>query len=456
MIEKISLQHNYSTKPLSVQNKKEDTQNNSAPKEQTQNYATPSSVNFQGWFSNIGFNKGLKTPDDKVMYEELKSSLDFKGQNELEKLKKSGKLMDKSSNDESTTLKNLYKIIKTPRAQGLSTKNILLSTIETLNNPFIITQTFGDIPPEEANRIINKNSDNQKLMPQDMNVEASGTCVAASMEFNLASKRPAEFARFVEGLSSEKGEVKSTIDAKNIATNTSSTIEYLNEFEVPYKILNWDKIQVTLRPDKDALSRAQVQTTHHDPGERSAIDTLLQSTFMEIGSEGTYNSLTDKRYGKFNSNEKGLTEFEKNVAEEIVFNKQKTSVIYQIVDNEARLTGYATDLETTKKHLLDSLANGNNIIIGITETDETGAIISGHEITVIGTQKDKNGQLLFICNDTDDNYDAPIVISEKDLLPKIHHAGIPTNVLPQEIFDVGTQVLEEYNDLKSGQAANIA
>ena len=49
--------------------------------------------------------------------------------------------------------------------------------------------------------------------------------------------------------------------------------------------------------------------------ERSCIDVLLQSSFMQLGSQGTYNSLTDKRYGSLSTNDTGLTEFEKTFTE---------------------------------------------------------------------------------------------------------------------------------------------
>ena len=59
-------------------------------------------------------------------------------------------------------------------------------------------------------------------------------------------------------------------------------------------------------PDKNAIIRAKIQTTHKDPYERTPLDVLMQSTFMQIGSQQSYNTLTDKRTGKFNQNDKGL------------------------------------------------------------------------------------------------------------------------------------------------------
>ncbi|MDD3150644.1 MAG: hypothetical protein PHV68_07390 [Candidatus Gastranaerophilales bacterium] len=180
---------------------------------------------------------------------------------------------------------------------------------------------------------------------------------------------------------------------------------------------------------------------------------------MQIGSQRTYNSLTDKRYGSFNPNEKGLTEFEKNFTESIVDNNGgKTSITYQIVDDNAVLTGYNYDIETTKNHLLNALKDGENIIIGITETDENNKIICGHEITVIDTRKDEKGELYFVCNDTDDDYIGAVEIKATDLLPKIHHAGIPNKNLnlPEE-ESYGYYLLKEFeNEQKAVQPNKIA
>ena len=76
---------------------------------------------------------------------------------------------------------------------------------------------------------------------------------------------------------------------------------------------DYDNANLTFAPDKNAIVRARIQTTNRDPNERSALDVLMQSTFMQVGSQQTYDTLSDKRQGKFNNNDKGLIEFEKNI-----------------------------------------------------------------------------------------------------------------------------------------------
>ena len=78
---------------------------------------------------------------------------------------------------------------------------------------------------------------------------------------------------------------------------------------------------------------------------------------------------------------------------------------------------------------MNSLSLGENVIIGYTHINEDKQIDGGHEITIIGYQEDENGNGYFICNDTDDRKDEPIIMSEKELLPMIHHAGISKEAL---------------------------
>ena len=116
---------------------------------------------------------------------------------------------------------------------------------------------------------------------------------------------------------------------------------YPNEYNIFRTILDVYKRQV----DRDNY-------------ERSPLDVLMQSTFMQVGSQQAYNSLTDKRAGKFNQNDKGLIEFEKTFTESVVEDKNKMSVTYQTVDENARLVGYETDFKTMKKQITDALNMG--------------------------------------------------------------------------------------------------
>ncbi len=394
----------------------------------------------------------LISKEEKAKYIELTSLVDKETKRQLNTLLKNGILLNSDSNDNSTTLDNLYKIAKNQRAQGLNNQGILKDTINTISDPHIITQQFGNIP-EQFQQMAKAAEGNSS---EDINVEHSGTCVASSIEFNLAQKHPAEFARFAEGLSSPQMSVNKTIKMNNLADNTLDAIWLLNAFEVPYEAKDFDKATLKFAPDKNAIIRAQIQTVDKDKMERSPLDVLMQSTFMQVGSQQSYDALTDKRAGKFNQNDKGLIEFEKTFTESVVEDKNKISVTYQTVDENARLVGYETDFNTMKKQITDALKLGENVIIGYTQVDASGTIINGHEITIIGTKTDKNGKMIFICNDTDDNVSKSIEYSEGFLLPKIHHAALPQAVVQDDVqlVDNWVEGLKTYKELKKQSKQN--
>lgn len=418
--------------------------NNSAQK--TTLNSNPASVYFASALPVSTIRTELSTNDEKNKYNQLLQAVSKDTKKQLNQLLKSGILLNSSSNDNSTTLDNLHKIAVTPRAQGLSNQDILKQTVSILADPHIITQQFGNIPNQykaQAAALAGSNAGQE-------NVDHSGTCVASSIEFNLAQKHPAEFARFVQGLSSPEMSVNKTIKLSNLADNTLDAIWLLNAFEIPYKADNFDEAHLTFAPDKNAIVRAHIQTVDKDRLERSSVDVLMQSTFMQIGSQQSYDSLTDKRAGKFNQNDKGLIEFEKTFTESVVEDKNKISVTYQTVDENAKLIGYETDFNTMKKQIIDSLKMGENVIIGYTQVDGNNTIINGHEITITDVKPDRNGKLIFVCNDTDDNLSKPVEYTEDYLLPKIHHAGLPQAVVGEDVNLVENWVegLKTYKEMK--------
>ena len=403
-----------------------------------------SQIPFNASMTASSVRTQLISNDEVNKYNTLTKIADKDTRKNLNYLLKSGILLNSDSNDNSTTLDNLYKIATTERAQGLNNEVLLRDTVQTLAQPHVVTQQFGNIPKQYAQKTAElANGDNP-------NVEHSGTCPAASIEFNLAQKHPAEFARFAQGLSSPEMSVEKTIKLNNLADNTLDAIWLLNAFEVPYEAKDFDKATLKFSPDKNAIVRAHIQTVDRDKSERSSVDVLMQSTFMQVGSQQSYNSLTDKRAGKFNQNDKGLIEFEKTFTESVVEDKNTVSVTYQTIDENAKLVGYETDFNTMKKQITDALNMGENVIIGYTQVDNTNTIINGHEITIIGAKSDKNGKLTFICHDTDDGVSRAVEYPEDYLLPKIHHAGLPQAVVKNDIKVVENWVegLKSYKEMK--------
>ena len=380
----------------------------------------------------------LATKEENQKYAQLSANLDKKGKKNLALLLKTGILLNTNSNDKSSTMDNLYKMLTTPRAQGITAQVALAETIHNLARPEAITQTMEDIPKAYVKPILDAAYKNPEIKTDEINektinVDHSATCVATSIEFKLAKQMPAEFARFAESLTSPKLAVEKTIQLKNLADNTLDSIWLLNAFEVPYEMKDFDCAKLTLAPDKNAILRAQVQNSNKHGYERSLIDVLMQSTFMNVGSQQAYDSLTDVRGGKFSINDRGLIEFEKTFTESVVKDRNEISVTYQNIDQDGKLVGYETDFKTIKRQILDSLAMGEGVIIGYTLVDKNKEVINGHEITIVGAREDKNGKLIFTCVDTDDNNPNTIEYSEDYLIPKIHHAGLPKEVAEKDV-----------------------
>lgn len=397
---------------------------------------TKPSFRATAYESAVTVRTSLVTKDEKNKYEDLVNELDLDHRKKLEFALKSGLLLKNNSNDKSTVLDNLHKILKEERDPGLDKINILKECLDILANPYVITQTAEDIPPEYQRQVIglitglSENPQEIAKAKWDLENLHTGTCPAASIEFDLATKHTAEFFRMVEGLTSPKNEVEKTIKMDNLSEKSSDAIWLLTKFKTPHQMLDFNTAKILLKPDENAIIRARIQNHHRDKGERSMIDVLMQSMLMQVGSQQTYNSLTDKRApNAWTQEDGGLIDFEKTYVESVVEDKNTTSVTYQIVDENGRLKGYEKDFSTIKKDLLDTLKMGQNIIIGYTWPDpENDNRLAGHEITIVGYKVNPNGEGIFICQDSDDEVAAPIEMSEKYLLPKIHHAGLPEEI----------------------------
>lgn len=404
-------------------------------------------------FKALPIRTSLIGKEEHDKYNQVSGLLDKKIRKDLQELLKTGKLLDKSANDNTTTLDNLYKIATQPRVEGLDRGKILSDVISTIKYPFNITQKFGDIPVSIQDEVIAQAAKQGKnLTVSDLDVKSS-TCPAASIEFDLAHRMPAEFARMAAGLTSENVCVEKTIKVKDLSQGLTDTIWMLNEFGTEHKLEDWNTLKVVLRPDNNAIIRARIQNSHQDSDERSPIDVLMQSTFMNIGAQNTYDTIVDRRTPKYNEDDSGLIDIEKNFAEELATGKGKVCVTYQKIDDNGRLVGYECEQEETLSHIQNTLNIGNNVIIGYTYCDEDNNVIGGHEITIIGIETDRKGNKFFVCNDTDDGVSSSIKYPVKELLPRIHHAGIPKSVLVDnvEFVEGWKELMEVYKITKAQQ-----
>lgn len=416
--------------------------------------------------SAVTVRTSLTTKEEKKKYEELSDELDLKYRKKLEFALKSGQLLKNNSNDKSSVLDNLHKIITEERDPGLDKVTILEECLDILANPYSITQTCEDIPNQYKRQIVglitNMSNDPKTIAQTEWELDNmhTGTCPAASIEFDLATKHTAEFFRMVEGLTSPKNEVVKDISMDNLSDKSLESVWLLTNFKTPYQAKSYNKATVLLKPDEYAIIRARIQNNHRGPKERSIIDVLMQSTLMQLGSQQTYNSLIDKRApNAWTQEDGGLIDFEKTYVESVVEDKNTTSVTYQKVDENGRLKGYEKDFGTIKKELLDTLKMGHNIIIGYTWPDpENDGRLAGHEITIVGYKVNNDGEGVFICQDSDDEISAPIEMSEKELLPKIHHAGLPDEIASRDFkYEDSWKIgLDEFQDMKKSNPNHSA
>ena len=451
---------------------------------QNVNFCSASGVNFKNTAQNAAVtrpdtkkNEGLRqisyqkpvqlrtsltTRDEKKKYEALSDELSLPYRKKLEFALKSGVLLKNNSNDKSSVLDNLYKIITEERDAGLDKVTILEECLDIIANPYVITQTCEDIPPQYQRQVIGLITgltiNPQKIAETkwDLDNMHTGTCPAASIEFDLATKKTAEFFRMVEGLTSPKHEVVKTINLNSLNDKLLESTWLLKTFKTPHVVQDFNTATVLLKPDDNAIIRARIQNHHRDKGERSIIDVLMQSTLMQLGSRQTYNSLTDKRApNEWTEEDGGLIDFEKTYVESVVEDKNTTSVIYQEVTPDGKLKGYTKDFKVIKKELLDTLKMGHNIIIGYTWPDpQNGGRLAGHEITIVGYKKNANGEGVFICQDSDDNISKPIEMKESFLLKSIHHAGIPEEIASRDFeyddsWKVGVDMFQQNRQKKS-------
>ena len=371
---------------------------------------------------------------------------------QLDLLLKNGKLLKTSHNDHSTVLSNLYEMASTPRHEGLDAKRVICDTLDLLVNPRYVTQTFGDIPQHEKKAILSHQSPDSNVVkdPSLMDVKASGTCAAASCEVNYADKYPADFALWVSKLSSKDGELILNTDLSAISKNkleAAEILKFLSADNQKFSLIDKNKIRISL--DENAYIRAQIQGKYWDKGERNVADVLVQSAIMQAGSQRTYDSLTDTRAATFNDNTQGLVEVEKTFIESLMKNKEITSLVYQQIDDNQNLVGYTCSFDKMQKHIIDTLDSGDDVIVGYILTNESAGrtqspdfdpkkegapnmVINGHEITIVDYVKTDDGKINFICVDTDDDNSQFVSYSADWLLPKIHHAGYPAEIVKDD------------------------
>jgi hypothetical protein len=378
-------------------------------------------------------------------YQSVYCVLDGKGRKDFETLWKAGVLNQKTENGESG-LYHLYSMLTSPRSPGYNPSVLVREAVDIIANPYNITQRIAPLSDKglaETLRVANAPSRldasgkpagrSQPLQPEELQISNSATCVASSVMFCMANNEPAELLRqFNELTSLNNGFTEQVSREELMPEQPDMAAAVLNGKQVAFTLKNPEQFTTFVPLPKTAKPRAldsQDITNIHKRQYRGVLETLYQSSLTALGNP-TYNAARDLMA----DGSGGLTAEEKTVIETIIKDNHGTqSVTSQSVssggssqDTSSYLYGYNRSFEQTTQDLVNALKMGQPVIIGITDTDETGRIINGHELTVTDAHvSPKNGKIIFTIADSDDGKQGSVHYEANQLIPKIHHMGLP-------------------------------
>jgi hypothetical protein len=401
--------------------------------------------------------KAMNIPEGPIqaikMVQQIMRALDPAVQRQFQALLDKRVITQGKSDDGHSGLYHLYGILTTPRAQGFDNRTILKETVQVLSQPYGISQRFAPVSPEAAQKLMDARNNPglagrftppslNPLSFEDLNVESSATCVASSVMYYMADKEPTGFARHINELTSPMNAFFEKAKFEEISPdNPAQALKILRENQIPYYVSGPGEVTVKVEnPPAGVIRAVASQNLPSGAPFRNAIGAAYQSAITYLVTH-SYDPASDLRDSDIpGETSKGLTEAEKTLMEAIIKdNGGVQSVTYQAVNNKANpapgeennsyLFGYNRPFEQTTQDILAALRLNEPVIIGTTDTDETGAIIAGHEITITGAFIDpQDNQLKFVVADSDDNIAAPVVKSARELIPTIHHAGLPLSI----------------------------
>lgn len=388
------------------------------------------------------------------MYAVLHKSLNSKGKRQLKALLSEGVLSTADTDNQHTTLYQLYSMLTTPRSPGYDAKSLVQEAVGILHQPYTITQKFEPLSENAAQQLLDNQNNNWQAYPQnpqkqltfsDLNVDNSATCVSSSVMYYMADKKPGELARHLNELTSPLNAFHEKVKLSELSPdNPQQAFEILKQHHIPYYVSGPDEVTVKIDNPPAGIIRAMDSQDVPTGGRyRNALEAAYQSALTHLATS-SYDPATDLRDSEVpGETSKGLTEDEKTLMETIIKdNGGVQSITYQVVNGKANpqpgeegnayLYGYTRSFNQTANDMLASLKMGEPIIIGITDTDADGSIVGGHEITITGATTDpKTGELKFVVADSDDDVPSLVVRSARELIPRIHHAGMPLKIAQQ-------------------------
>lgn len=405
------------------------------------------------------------------MYTAIYTKLDSNGKAQLKKLLDQGILANAKTDDGRSTLYHLYAMATTPRGSGYDQQKILRETVAKLSEPYTITQKFSPLSQQAAAQMMKKemetNRSGKPVKWEDLNVTSSATCVSSSVMYYMAEKEPGEFARHMNELTSPLHAFYEKARLDEISPdNPQLALDILRNNNIEFTMSNAQEVLIKVPNPPTGIIRAldAQKNPASNNKERNAIETAYQSALTHLAT-ASYDPGTDLRDSETpGETSKGLTEAEKSLIETIVKdNGGVQSVTYQAVSGKSNpqadeegnsyLYGYKRSFERTAADLIEALKMGEFIIIGITDTDASGSITGGHEITITGASINKQtGELEFTVADSDDNIPTLVTRSARELIPRIHHAGMPLQLArkihQEQQQNASSYFVPDHNDAK--------
>ena len=417
----------------------------------------PTLANLTRQAHQARMNPAEPGPVQSQMIYELAKNLSHRGRQNLMSLLGNGKLLDTNAEDHRSTLAHLYDIMMVPRASGLQGKTVLEETLKLLAAPDGISQKFAPLlPPYEQALIQFYNSGRGPKLARPVKAEDifphSATCVAASVMQTIFSHQPSEAARHIAELTSPRRYFTERAAFNDISPdNPLLASQKLAQYGIKNtQLIGPGAYQVNVKLSDQNLLRTLSQQSNHQPGTQSVIESAYQLALMELADPSFDAGLATlvKPDGTLDQ-DPGIVADRKTLMESIIKDTGPVSQIdYQVTAadraNEPYLMGYLRSFEKTGNDLVQAVDSGNNVIIGIVETDNTdpgrGRLNMKHEVTVTGyhylnNEKSLNN-LIFKIIDSDDNNDKAIYRRATDLIPQIHHAGLPQAIGQKVAMDI--------------------
>lgn len=406
-----------------------------------------------------------ETPEARViMFQKLYNGVNLEGQQELERLLASGRLLDNSAEDKHSTLYHLYAILTTPRASHLKNDTLTEEMLRILYKPYTITQKFEPLAGNIADEMFKDRNSKTPIPGSDINpkwdsvplddldVQNHGNnCVTASLMFYMADKQPAELTRQVNEMTSPMLAFYKRIPTASIAPGSAgNAYQVLRDYHIPFAVSGPDAVTIKVALPLTAYMRTVNDSFININGRRTGVETAIQLAYTWLATKGNYDPATDYCYypNKPGFRDNGLNGDENAMLQSLIKGKGRFEpVFYQLAgsspndpnDKTPYLYGYNRTFEQMTGDILASLKMGEPVILGYVNTDSDGSIVSPHEITVTGAYLDpKTKEINFVVADSDDNIEEPVIWPARNI-PQVHHAIFPAPIadkINQEIAAV--------------------